>query len=466
VQGVAPRPRTLEATRAWLIEAAPARVHVLALGKAAPAMALGAVDALREAGREPAGGLIVAAHRPDEPLPLPLRVGDHPLPDIGSLAAADAIASAIAQVEAGDRVLVLVSGGATALCAAPCAELAGAFDHPATAQAAIAEAVQALLARGLAIHEMNALRRRLLRWGAGRLATALYARGAAAIEVLAISDVIGDDASVIGSGPCTADDLDEATLLATCDAHGVRALLHPILARALGLSGGGARPLAPPPATHPAFARTRVRVIAGNRDACQAAAEAACAIGIADVRVSGEWLEGDAESLGARIVRVALRVAAESPEEALLVWGGEPVMHLTPVRIAGDADDPADADDPHATEAPSGGRMQALALAAALELDGAMPASDRLTLLAGSTDGRDGPTDAAGAIVDAATVRLAVRGGRDPARDRHRLRSHRALDAAGALRRTGPSGTNVMDVVLVHVAAAPGPQGRPRTTLD
>jgi glycerate 2-kinase len=430
-------------------------VHVLALGKAAPAMALGAADALRETGREPAGGLIVAAHRPAEPLPLPLRVGDHPLPDIGSLAAADAIAGAIAQVDAGDAVLVLVSGGTTALCAAPCAELASAFEHPATAQAAIAGAVQAMLERGLAIHEMNALRRRLLRWGAGRLATALHARGAAAIEVFAMSDVIGDDPSVIGSGPCSPDRLDPDTLLATCDAHGVRDALHPILARALGLSGGGARPLTPPAPTHPAFERTRVRVIAGNRDACQAAADAARTAGIHDVRVSDEWLEGEAESLGARLVRVALRVADDTPDDALLVWGGEPIMHLTPARIFGDADDPVDAHDPHAAEAPLGGRMQALALAAALELDAAMPASRRLTILAGSTDGRDGPTDAAGAIVDAGTARLALLGGRDPARDLHRLRSHRALDAAGALRRTGPSGTNVMDVVLVHLAADP-----------
>lgn len=421
-------------------------------------MALGAVDALRETGREPAGGLIVAAHRPAEPLPLPLRVGDHPLPDIGSLAAADAIAATIAQVEAGDHVLVLVSGGTTALCAAPCAELASAFEHPATAQTAIAHAVQAMLERGLAIHEMNALRRRLLRWGAGRLATALHARGAAAIEVFAISDVIGDDPSVIGSGPCTADRLDQDTLLATCDAHGVRDVLHPVLARALGLSGGGARPLTPPAPTHPAFERTRVRVIAGNRDACEAAAAAARDAGITDVRVSDEWLEGDAESLGARIVRVALRVAADTPHDALFVWGGEPVMHLTPARVFSDADDPAEALDPHTAEAPLGGRMQALALAAALELDGAMPAARRLTLLAGATDGRDGPTDAAGALVDAGTARLALLNGRDPARDLFRLRSYRALDAAGALRRTGPSGTNVMDVVLVHLAADPTPR--------
>jgi len=89
-------------------------------------------------------------------------------------------------------------------------------------------------------------------------------------------------------------------------------------------------------------------------------------------------------------------------------------------------------------------------------LDGAIEARDdaqRITILAAGTDGRDGPTDAAGAIVDANSVLRMRHAGRDPARDLQRLRSYRALDAADALMRTGPTGTNVMDVVLVFLRA-------------
>lgn len=421
-------------------------------------MARGAIDALAEAGIRPAGGLIVAAHRPTEPSVLPLRVGDHPVPDIGSLAAADAMANAVADVAPGDDVLVLVSGGTTSLCAAPCAELVARFGHPAPAQTAIANAVQVMLDGGLAIHEMNAIRRRLLRWGAGRLATALHARGVRSVRVFAISDVLGDDPAVIGSGPCTTDPLDHDMLLTLCDAHGLRSNLDVDLARALGLSGSRSGSIVPPAATHPAFARVHTEIIARNADAVSAVVRAARAEGIARIEAPAEVLEGDAELLGSAIVHAAMRRARHDDDECLFIWGGEPTMRLTDeARLFGDPDDHAHATDAAKHEAPLGGRMQALALTAAVELNAASwterSVASRITLLATSTDGRDGPTDAAGAVIDADTTLLSRRGGRDPVRDLYRFRSHRALDAAGALLRTGPSGTNVMDVVVVHIAA-------------
>lgn len=476
--GVAPAPRTRERTAAWLAaRPAPAPVHILALGKAAPAMADGAVAALHDAGLEPAGGLVVAAHRPSAPPAwgerLALRIGDHPIPDIGSLAAADAVATAIAHVAPGDDVLVLLSGGTTALCAAPCAELSLAVGHPADAQRCIAAAVDTMLARGLAIHEMNTIRRRVLRWGGGRLATALAARGARAISVFAISDVIGDDPAVIGSGPCTPDPCSPDEVLALCDAYGLRAVLDAPLLRALGLAGSGSTTVVPPATTHPAFERVAYSVIARNRDACSAAADAARAAGVTEVLVADEVLQGDAAALGTAIARVALRHAMSEPADAMLVWGGEPTVVLTP-----DDDDAAGADDDAEDDAfiahladgeptaPLGGRMQALALAAAVALERpealvpfgvvqeARTHAARITVLAAGTDGRDGPTDAAGAIVDAITAPLVRRAGRDPAADLHRHRSYHALDRAGALLRTGPTGTNVMDLVLVHIHAA------------
>ncbi len=475
IEGVSPFPRTHERVQAWLdarasspAPASPAApVHVLALGKAAPEMARGALHALAERDVPCAGGIVVAAHRPDSDItaPLPLRVGDHPIPDIGSLAAADAIAAAVSQVGAGDDVLVLLSGGTTALCAAPCAELTAFVGHPAEAQQVIAGAMSTMMTQGMAIHEMNAIRRRLLRWGAGRLATALHARGARAVHVMAVSDVVGDDPAVIGSAPCTADPLDQATLLAICDAHGLRSEFDITLSRALGLSGQTSVPITPPPATHPAFARVTYEIVAGNADAREAAARAAYDAGISEVVVADVPLEGEAEWLGATIADLAVRHAASAAHGAVLVWGGEPTVYLEVHRVLDDEQlGPGDVAWGADVSFPPGGRMQALALEAALRLEQlASTNADarRITLLAAGTDGRDGPTDAAGAIVDAGTPMDARRAGRDPSHDRDRYDSHRALDAAGALLRTGPTGTNVMDVVIVAIGERPASRAAP-----
>lgn len=430
-------------------------MHVFALGKASVDMARGALQALQHAGQSCAGGIVVAASKPDNvhqlPLPLPLRIGDHPLPDIGSLAAADAIAHAIALVDAGDDVLVLLSGGTTSLCAAPCAELVALVGHPADAQTRIADAMQRMMAHGMAIHDMNALRRRLLRWGAGRLATALYARAVGHIHVMAISDVIGDDPAVIGSAPCTADPLQPEELLALCDAHGLRSELDATLSRALGLSGDGSVRLATAPSSHPAFAKVSYEVIASNADARTAVADAATQMGVSNVIVADEELQGDAEEAGVRIAHIALRFASKSTGRSLLIWGGEPTVNMTE-RIVDDAD--VDNDEGEAY----GGRMQALALAASLALaNGAFSSRDagRISILAAGTDGRDGPTDAAGAIVDAFSPLQMHRAGRDPEADLRRLHSYHALNSADALLRTGPTGTNVMDIVLVLINSPP-----------
>ena len=432
-------------------------------------MARGALAALGDGGVVCAGGIIIAAHRPaGEAIPLPLRVGDHPLPDIGSLAAADAIAAAVSEVNVGDHILVLLSGGTTSLCAAPCAELVSLEGHPADAQQHIADAMNQMMAHGLAIHEMNAIRRRLLRWGAGRLSTALHARGAGEIQVMAISDVIGDDPAVIGSAPCTADPLQAEELLALCDVHSLRSAFHPTIARALGLAGSAHVAISTAPPSHPAFERVRYEVIASNADACRAASAESAHRGIEHVVTADEPLQGDAEELGAAIAQVALRYAErlavaadddtrgahpdiDSSQGAILIWGGEPTMH-TLGRDAGDEDEAL----AHENVAPLGGRMQALALAASLALDNAVfsqPAARRITILAAGTDGRDGPTDVAGAIVDVFTPTLIRRMGRDPSRDLQRLCSYHALNSAGALVRTGPTGTNVMDIVIAHIGA-------------
>jgi hydroxypyruvate reductase len=476
VQGAAPFPRTRDAVRDWFAARptlpAHAPVVVIALGKAAPAMMAGALDAVASLGRVVHSGLIVAAHHasPDAhagstgvavlPPQIRVMIGDHPVPGPASLDAADALESLVHELEPGTIAIVLLSGGTTSLCAAPIAALSQAVGDAERAQAHLANLAQTLLESGLAIHEMNAIRRRVLRWGAGRLAVALVGRGAAHVPVFAISDVIGDDPAVIGSGPCTADPLDDATFLALLDAHDMRARVERAMGVVLGLEGAGHPPVVPS-ASHPAFERVGYTLVARNRDAVQAMADHARATGITALHVQDAPLEGDAAQLGDSLARLALQMAHQAPQgTSLLLCGGEPVVNLRETidraLARGEEDDllPAGSSLPVADEPLRGGRMQVLALSAALALEEAAhgdPAAWRITVLAAGTDGRDGPTDAAGAIVDAAVPGLARRAGRSPEADLATGRSWLPLDAADALLRPGPTGTNVMDVVALLI---------------
>jgi hydroxypyruvate reductase len=484
VQGAAPFPCTRDAVVRWCAAhqvGAGARVHVIATGKASPAMTAGALDALSATGALIVGGVVVAAHDPGPAdwfgvrRPTSLRVlrGDHPVPGAASLDAADAIDDALLAVEPGDLALVLISGGTTALCAAPIASLAQRVGDADRAQAVVAQLASTLLASGLAIHEMNAIRRRLLRFGAGRLAVQLAHRGAAQIGAFAISDVIGDDPSVIGSGPCSPDPFDDATFLALIDAHGLREQLSRDEAEALGLLGTSVPPSVPAP-THHAFTRVQFEVVSGNRAATAAMARAATTSGIETVLVDEQPIEGEADAVGLALAQRALALAPALPKghHALLVSGGEPVVHLAALEHAAlerayEAQQSADALDDDAplderrdivasvADPMRGGRMQVVALAAALQLEAATAKGDpfgwQITVLAAGTDGRDGPTDAAGAIVDAAVPALARRHGRSPDDDLLNGRSWYALEAAEALLKPGPTGTNVMDVVGVLI---------------
>ncbi len=491
VQGAAPYRHTKQAVDRWLtargvLNTAAAPVHVFALGKASWAMAEGACAALSDHGMTVTGGAVVTNHLPSgaavghvAPLPSALRraQGDHPVPGPASLDAADQIDDAIRDIEPGALVLVLLSGGTTSLCAAPTAALSQAVGDAERAQAHIANLAQTLLESGLAIHEMNTIRRRVLRFGAGRLAAAIAKRGATAIGTFAISDVIGDDPAVIGSGPCSPDPIDDSDFLALLDAHDLRPRLERAMSTALGLEGHGTPP-AVPRSNDPAFAIVDYALVARNADAVAAMADAARTQGIDTVMIDDESLAGDADALGSVLATRAIKLARTMPTgtTAVLLSGGEPVVNLraTIERAVrhGDEDDarlantqgdgnglidaPMEALRSSAADEPMrGGRMQVLALSAALTLEQAAMRGDamawRIALIAAGTDGRDGPTDAAGAIVDAAVPALARRAGRTPEADLDTGRSWFPLDAADALVRTGPSGTNVMDVVAVLI---------------
>ncbi|MDZ4864748.1 MAG: DUF4147 domain-containing protein [Gemmatimonadota bacterium] len=422
VQAAAPGP-ALRAALAGRTTPPGRRIHLLALGKAALPMAETAVAVLAEQGTAPVGGLLVVPEPAVTPHPnLLVAVGQHPQPGTGSLAAAEQLASAVAAVEPGDEVWVLLSGGTTSLVGAPI---------PSITTGDLAALYRLLLGSGLDITAMNRVRKRFARWAGGRLAAAL---AHAHVKSFTISDVIGDDLGAIGSGPCVPDPSSAADIRTVLEAAQLWDRVPLALRSHLDDVEQGRAAETPKP-DHPAFAATKTTLIASNRLALDAVLGRARSLGYRSVLVNAA-LAGEAAVVGHQIAAILLGYNAtnlsgaqvgEMNKDAVLVWGGETTVTLTP-------------------DAGLGGRSQELALAAAEVLDGT-PGSGVLLLAAG-TDGRDGPTDAAGGFAEPNTWNTVRRAGRDPASDLAHHRSHAALEAAGALFTTGMTGTNVMDLVI------------------
>ena len=281
-----------------------------------------------------------------------------------------------------------------------------------------------LLACGADIEEVNCVRKHLGGVGGGKLA---LASNAGRVHLLAISDVCDDRLDVIGSGPCTGDPTTWADVL---DVVRRRGGLDRLPASVLGLIQRGVRGEAAetPDSEHPKLAAVRAGVVAGNADARRAVCAAARADGVLTVLDGGLSLAGEAGALGSRLVSEARAKLGALGGNGLYVAGGE-----TTVTLTGNG---------------QGGRCQELALAAALAEAGRRD----WALMAAGTDGGDGPTDAAGAHADGRTV---LRGARASWSARQALRSndsHRFFDAEGGVLRTGPTQTNVMDVVMVGVS--------------
>jgi glycerate-2-kinase len=382
-------------------------------------MARAAVTVLAGRDAAPAGGVVVAPTEENGIHPaLAAVAGDHPEPGAGSRQAAEALARAARAVRPGDEVWVLLSGGTTSLVGAPDD---GIDPGDLTTLYAL------LLGSGLDIAAMNRVRKRFSRWGGGKLAVAL---APAVVRAYVVSDVIGDDLASIGSGPLVPDVATAADVRVLLAERGLWSRLPRALTDRLAAIERGEMPETPKPGDE-AFARVSLELVASNRLALEAAARRAAELGLVPV-VSEAPLAGEASAVGASVAATLLQDCpdpairqAEKNGARCLIWGGETTVTL------GDAPG-------------LGGRCQELALAAARALIG----TTGVALLAAGTDGRDGPTDAAGAIVDGGTWQKAVDAGRDPTRDLVRHDAHPALDAAGALLRPGLTGTNVMDVVI------------------
>lgn len=389
-----------------------ARVVVLALGKAGAAMARAAEEALGDALAE---GLAVVPDGCGLPLArCALREASHPLPDARGEAATREVLALAARTGPADVLLALLSGGASSLLCAPA---------PGLTREALADTAAVLLGAGASIDETNAVRKHLAAATGGRLAARA---GAGRIEVLVVSDVVGDRLDVIGSGPFAPDPTTYAEALAVLTRRRLAERVPEVVRRHLEAGVRGEREETPGPGAL-AFARVRHTLLATNALAVRAAVERARELGYRAAEV-GTALRGEARRAGARLAALADAVAADpAGRPTCLVAGGETVVTL---RGGG-----------------RGGRSQELALAAAL----ALVERPGAALLAAGTDGADGPTDAAGAFADAGTVERGRRTGVDAAACLADNDSHRFFAAEGGLVRTGPTRTNVMDLALLHV---------------
>jgi glycerate 2-kinase len=391
------------------------RIWLVGAGKAAPAMA-GALEAVL--GGRLAGGLIITRYgQADRCLvagQVEVAEAGHPIPDKAGASAAQRLAGLLCGLSPRDLVLVVLSGGASALTTLPAAGL-DLEDLQAT--------TGLLLGCGATIVELNTVRKHLCLLKGGDLAR----RAApAAVVGLILSDVVGDPLDGIASGPTAPDPTTYADAWAVLERHGlVGRVPRPVHDRLLAGLAGRLPETAKP--GDPLFSRVQNVVVGSNRQAAEAAVEAACACGFHSLLLS-TFVEGEARQVG----RVAAALARELvsydrpvPRPACLVWGGE-----TTVTLRGRG---------------KGGRNQELALAAALAMQG-LPG---ILLVALATDGSDGPTGAAGAVATGDTVSRARALGLDPAAHLDGNNAHPFFEALGDLLLTGPTGTNVNDLAFL-----------------
>lgn len=389
-------------------------VYVLGAGKATAPMAQ-AVEQLF--GKRITAGVINVKDGHTAPLRRVEQVEcAHPVPDERGIAGAARIAELARQAGADDLVLCLISGGASALLPLPAPPLTLEQKQVTT---------QLLLRSGAAIGEVNAVRKHLSAIKGGQLARLC---APATVISLMLSDVIGDDLAVIGSGPTAPDTSTFADALSVLDRHGLRDGVPSAVRERLEQGAAGALPETPKPGD-PLFRRVQNLVVGSSALAVEAAASEARALGYRPLILTTR-LEGEAREVARALAAIAHEAALDGRpvrSPACLIAGGE-----TTVTVRGTG---------------KGGRNQELALAAALDLAGA----PRLVLLSGGTDGTDGPTDAAGAIVDGETVARAESAGLNARAALMANDSYPLLDATGDLLRTGPTGTNVMDVQVMLV---------------
>ncbi len=348
--------------------------------------------------------------------PFPMVIGGHPTPTADSERGGREALELAASLQDGESLLVLLSGGASALMAVPADGLTLADKQAATRQ---------LLRAGADIHALNTVRKHLSGIKGGWLAAT--ARGAC--RTFAISDVVGDDLSVIGSGPTVPDASTFRDAWDILQRFGGEPAYPPSVVERVRT--GAARPGTIPETPKPGdarLARAQATIIGGRRQAMDGAVREAEALGYHVLRIDDAVI-GEARVAGPSHLRACLAKAAGIGRPACIVSSGE-----TTVRVTGDG---------------RGGRNQEFALACAAPL-ASLGLSAALASI--GTDGIDGPTDAAGAIVDHTTLDRARRLTLQPEAFLERNDAYRFFAPLHDLVTTGPTGTNVGDLQIILLA--------------
>ncbi len=422
-QAAVKRALPLHNTAAHLPAPPKGRTVVLGAGKAGGAMAQ-AVEALWPADK-PMSGLVVTryGHTPPRPAGVPERIevveASHPVPDAAGLAAAERILALTQGLTADDLVLCLISGGGSALLTLPADGLTLEDKQRINKD---------LLNSGAGIGEMNCVRKHLSRIKGGRLAAAC---APAQVVTLTISDVPGDDPSVIASGPTVPD-------VTTCaDAWAIlqRYNIEVPAAIEVALKAGALET----PKPNPAWDKQPVHLIATPQQSLDAAAELARAAGL-NAYVLSDELEGESREVGkvhAALARAAAHGKGPFQKPCVILSGGETTVTIRKAERAGDTEQSA---LPHVRPG-RGGRAGEFCLGLAV----ALQAQPNVWAIAADTDGIDGIEDNAGARVSPDTLARAEAAGVKAADCLDRNDAYGFFEAVGDLVVTGPTHTNVND---------------------
>jgi glycerate 2-kinase len=407
----------------WIDDISREHILLLAVGKAAVPMAAAAVEVITGGDPDAVGavrGLVVTKHdhAAGHRLPLSLEVieAGHPLPDANGLRAGEEVMARLKALSGQDRVLLLLSGGGSALLPAPIEGVT--LDD-------LQALTELLLGAGATIDEINTIRKHLSRLKGGQLARLA---APAPLAALLLSDVVGDRLDVIASGPAAPDPTTYGDALEILERYGLRSRVSEGIIAHLDAGHMGMREETPKPGD-PLFTSIRNVVVGSNHQAAVAAVEQAKALGYHGLLLT-TFVEGEAREVARVAVALTKGLRAHAvpiPPPACLVWGGE-----TTVTLRGEG---------------KGGRNQELALAAALGLDGL----EGVAMMALATDGTDGPTDAGGAIVDGSSATRARTLGWNLHATLAENNAYPLLDEIGDLLRTGPTGTNVNDLLVILV---------------
>lgn len=398
------------------------RVLAVGMGKASARMALGLERAL---GERLEGGVIAVKEGHGERLErLRLLEAGHPVPDERSERAAAALLGLGASLERPlserDLVIVLVSGGGSAILCAPA---------PGLTLEDKAEATRLLLASGATIHELNCVRKHLSAVKGGRLAAAL---APASILTLVLSDVVGDDLDTIASGPTVPDSTSFSDALGIVGRYGLAERLPRSVIRRLEAGAAGRVEETPKPG-EPIFSRAATHIVGSNRVALEAAKAEAERLGYRCLLLSSR-VSGEARELARVFLGIGKDIAASGfplRAPACVIAGGE-----TTVSLRGGG---------------RGGRNQEMALAFLDALLREPKDGEGLCFLSAGTDGNDGPTDAAGAVIDWALVQDSLRSGLDASEFLGDNDSYSFFSRVGGHLLTGPTNTNVCDVQVLLV---------------